>query len=93
MNLKEQSGNYKNNIGYVYFMTEKDLFGNPSGPYVKIGRVNSDQDLIFAFNNSLVDFWATRLFVERISNKEVLIDRKDARYLGLKEGDSINLSH
>ena len=27
--MKEQSGNSKNNIGYVYFMTEKDLFGNP----------------------------------------------------------------
>ncbi|RCL41923.1 MAG: hypothetical protein DBW96_01765 [SAR86 cluster bacterium] len=60
---------------------------------VKIGKVNSDEGLSFAFNNSLVDFWATRLFVKRISNIEVLIDRKDARHLGLKEGDSINLSH
>ena len=34
----------KNNIGYVYFMTEKDLFGNPSGPYVKIGRVKSNEE-------------------------------------------------
>ena len=44
MNLKEQSGNSKNNIGYVYFMTEKDLFGNPSGPYVKIGRVKGNEE-------------------------------------------------
>ena len=34
----------KNNIGYVYFMTEKDLFGNPSGPYVKIGRVKGNEE-------------------------------------------------
>ena len=60
---------------------------------VKIGRVNSDDSLSFVYNNSLVNFWATRLFVKRISSNEVLIDRKDAKHLGLKEGDSINLSH
>jgi len=60
---------------------------------IKIGRVNSNEDLSFVFNNSLVDFWATRLFVERISSNEVLIDRKDAKHLDLKEGDFINLSH
>ena len=60
---------------------------------VKIGRVNSDEDLCFGFNKSLVDFWATRLFVKRVSSNEVLIDLKDAKHLGLKEGDSINLSH
>ena len=25
-------------------MTEKDLFGNPSGPYVKIGRVKGNEE-------------------------------------------------
>ena len=34
----------KKNIGFIYFMTEKDLFGYPCGPYVKIGLVKGNDD-------------------------------------------------
>jgi len=36
--------NQAKNIGFVYFMTERDLFGYPCGPYVKIGRVKGNED-------------------------------------------------
>ena len=37
--------NYLNkHIGYIYFMTERDLFGYPCGPYVKIGLVKGNED-------------------------------------------------
>ena len=32
------------NIGFIYFMTERDLFGYPCGPYVKIGLVKGNDD-------------------------------------------------
>ena len=32
------------NIGFIYFMTEKDLFGYACGPYVKIGLVKGNDD-------------------------------------------------
>ena len=32
------------NIGYIYFMTERDLFGYQCGPYVKIGLVKGNDD-------------------------------------------------
>jgi len=32
------------NIGFIYFMTERDLFGYPCGPYVKIGLVKGNAD-------------------------------------------------
>ena len=31
--------NQEKNIGFIYFMTERDLFGYTCGPYVKIGLV------------------------------------------------------
>ena len=34
----------KKNIGFIYFMTERDLFGYPCGPYVKIGLVKGNDD-------------------------------------------------
>ena len=37
-------GNQEKNIGFVYFMTERDLFGYPCGPYVKIGLVKGNDD-------------------------------------------------
>ena len=40
MNLENQ----EKNIGFVYFMTERDLFGYPCGPYVKIGLVKGNDD-------------------------------------------------
>ena len=36
--------NQEKNIGFVYFMTERDLFGYPCGPYVKIGLVKGNDD-------------------------------------------------
>ena len=34
----------KQTIGFIYFMTERDLFGYPCGPYVKIGLVKGNDD-------------------------------------------------
>ena len=34
----------RRNIGFIYFMTERDLFGYPCGPYVKIGLVKGNDD-------------------------------------------------
>ena len=34
----------RSNIGFIYFMTERDLFGYPCGPYVKIGLVKGNDD-------------------------------------------------
>ena len=34
----------KQSIGFIYFMTERDLFGYPCGPYVKIGLVKGNND-------------------------------------------------
>ena len=34
----------KNNIGFIYFITERDLFGYPCGRYVKIGLVKGNDD-------------------------------------------------
>ena len=34
----------KINFGYIYFMTERDLFGYPCGPYVKIGLVKGNDE-------------------------------------------------
>ena len=31
-------------IGFIYFMTERDFFGYPCGPYVKIGLVKGNDD-------------------------------------------------
>ena len=31
-------------LGFIYFMTERDLFGYPCGPYVKIGLVKDNKD-------------------------------------------------
>ena len=36
--------NHLLNIGFIYFMTERDLFGYPCGPYVKIGLVKGNDD-------------------------------------------------
>ena len=36
--------NQEKNIGFIYFMTERDLFGYPCGPYVKIGLVKGNDD-------------------------------------------------
>ena len=36
--------NQEKKIGFVYFMTERDLFGYPCGPYVKIGLVKGNDD-------------------------------------------------
>jgi len=36
--------NQEKNIGFVYFMTERDLFGYPCGPYVKVGLVKGNDD-------------------------------------------------
>ena len=38
----ESSLNQK--FGFIYFMTERDLFGYPCGPYVKIGLVKGNDD-------------------------------------------------
>ena len=38
-----KDNNYSN-IGFIYFMTERDLFGYPCGPYVKIGLVKGNDD-------------------------------------------------
>ena len=40
------------NIGYIYFMTERDLFGYPCGPYVKIGLVKGNADGRSSFERS-----------------------------------------
>ena len=32
------------NIGFIYFMTERDLFGYPCGSYVKIGLVKGNEE-------------------------------------------------
>ena len=32
------------NVGFIYFMTERDLFGYPCGPYVKIGLVKGNDE-------------------------------------------------
>ena len=34
----------KQNKSFIYFMTERDLFGYPCGPYVKIGLVKGNDD-------------------------------------------------
>ena len=60
---------------YLLKLKQNKVIQNKNQFKVKIGRVNSDQDLSFAFNNSLVDFWATRLFIERISNKGFLLSQ------------------
>jgi len=31
-------------IGFIYFMTERDLFGYPCGPFLKIGLVKGNDD-------------------------------------------------
>ena len=40
------------NIGYIYFMTERDLFGYQCGPYVKIGLVKGNEDGRSSFERS-----------------------------------------
>jgi len=40
------------NIGFIYFMTERDLFGYPCGPYVKIGLVKGNDDGRSSFERS-----------------------------------------
>ena len=41
----DKTNNFPNkNIGFIYFMTERDLFGYPCGPYVKIGLVKGNDD-------------------------------------------------
>ena len=42
MDKKKDSLNH--NIGFIYFMTERDLFGYPCGPYVKIGLVKGNDE-------------------------------------------------
>ncbi len=42
MDLK--NSDLKQNIGFIYFMTERDLYGYPCGPYVKIGLVKGNDD-------------------------------------------------
>ena len=41
---KQIEASLDKNIGFIYFMTERDLFGYPCGPYVKIGLVKGNDD-------------------------------------------------
>ena len=42
--LDKSSAFIKKNLGFIYFMTERDLFGYPCGPYVKIGLVKGNDE-------------------------------------------------
>ena len=42
--MEKLNNSFQKNIGFIYFMTEKDLFGYPCGPYVKIGLVKCNDD-------------------------------------------------
>ncbi len=39
-------------IGFIYFMTERDLFGYPCGPYVKIGLVKGNEEGRSSFDSN-----------------------------------------
>ena len=43
---KKRVASLDQNIGFIYFMTERDLFGYPCGPYVKIGLVKGNDDVL-----------------------------------------------
>ena len=42
--LEINKNHINENIGFIYFMTVRDLFGYPCGPYVKIGLVKGNDD-------------------------------------------------
>ena len=48
MSIIDKHGKFKKlqqkEIGFIYFMTERDLFGYPCGPYVKIGLVKGNDE-------------------------------------------------
>ena len=43
-NKKLSKDKVNSSVGFIYFMTERDLFGYQCGPYVKIGLVRGNED-------------------------------------------------